>query len=52
MKTDEIYCNLFDFSRPTYYKYKREGNLALTLISKYISDDEIVEFTEKGYIAR
>lgn len=52
MKTEEIYMELFDFSRPTYFKRKREHNKALLLIQKYFSEKEILEFIQTGSIQR
>lgn len=51
MKTDEIYIELFSYSRPTYYKWKRENNKALKLIQKYFTDKEIIEFIKTGEVS-
>ena len=50
MKKEDIYMELFDCSRPTYYKRKREGNKALKLISKYFNDEDLEEFLKTGKI--
>ncbi len=52
MKKEDIYMELFDFSRPTYYKWKREGNKALQLISKYFNDEDLQEFLKTGKVSR
>jgi len=52
LKTEEIYMELFDFSRPTYFKRKREHNKALLLVQKYFSEKEILEFIQTGSIQR
>ncbi len=52
MKTEAIYMELFDFSRPTYFKRKREHNKALLLIQKYFPEKEILEFIQTGSIQR
>ena len=35
---------LFNFSRPTYYKWKRDGVLALKLIEENFTDEELVTY--------
>lgn len=52
MKTEEIFMELFDFSRPTYFKRKREHNKALALMQKYFSEKELLEFIQTGSIQR
>lgn len=44
MRHEEIMCKFFNFSAPTYYKRKKEGNLAIKFIEKYFSDENILEF--------
>ncbi len=44
MKHDEIMTKLFDISRPTYYKWKKEKRPIVIFIEKYFSDEEILEF--------
>lgn len=44
MKKEEIYMQLFEFSRPTYYKWKREGVPALRLIEENFTDDELINY--------
>lgn len=46
MKKEDIYMQLFGFSRPTYYKWKREGVLALKLIEENFTDEELVDYIE------
>ena len=43
---------LFDFSRPTYYKWKRENTPALKLLEKYFTEKELIEYLEVGTITR
>jgi len=52
MKKDQIYMKLFSFSRPTYYKWKREKIPAIQLIQSYFNDEDLQEFLEKGKIRR
>ena len=52
MKKDEIYMQLFSFSRPTYYKWKREKIPAIELIQNYFNDEELLEFLEHGKVRR
>lgn len=44
MRHEEIMCKFFNFSAPTYYKRKKEGNLAIKFIEKYFSDENILDF--------
>lgn len=37
---------LFEFSRPTYYKWKREGVPALRLIEENFTDEELIDYLE------
>lgn len=46
MKREEIYMQLFEFSRPTYYKWKREGVPALRLIEENFTDEELIAYLE------
>ena len=50
MKHDEIMTKLFEISRPTYYKWKREKKPIITFIEKYFSDEEMQEFLKFGSI--
>ena len=43
---------LFNFSRPTYYKWKRENTPALKLMEKYFTEQDLIEFLEEGNIQR
>lgn len=52
MRHEELMCALFNFSAPTYYKRKKEGNLAIKLIEQYLSDCEIKEYLEHEYIIK
>jgi len=52
MKLEEIYMKLFDFSRPTYYKKKRELVPALSLIERYFSEKDLLEYLEKGFVSK
>jgi len=49
MKKEDIYMQLFNFSRPTYYKWKRDEVPALKLIETF-SDAELIQFLESGYL--
>jgi hypothetical protein len=46
MKREDIYMQLFEFSRPTYYKWKREGVPALRLIEENFTDEELIDYLE------
>jgi hypothetical protein len=46
MKKEDIYMRLFEFSRPTYYKWKREGVPALRLIEENFTDEELIDYLE------
>jgi hypothetical protein len=43
---------LFSFSRPTYYKWKRENVKVIQLLEKYFSKEELEEFIKTGKISR
>jgi hypothetical protein len=49
---EEIFMDLFGFSRPTYYKWKRENIKVIQLLEKYFSKDELEEFLETGSIRK
>ncbi|MEA3373706.1 MAG: hypothetical protein U9Q62_08465 [Campylobacterota bacterium] len=51
-KKEEIYARLFNFSRPTYFKWKREGVPAMQLLLKYFTDEELDCFLATGVIPR
>ena len=48
MKLEEIMCELFDFSTPTYYKRKREKNKAIHFLENNFSKEELVMICETG----
>lgn len=52
MRHEEVMCSFFNFSAPTYYKRKREGTLAIKMIEKYFSKEELEEFIETGKIMK
>ena len=52
MKEEEIYIKLFQFSRPTYYKWKRENVPVIALLEKYFSKEELQEFLQTGSIQK
>lgn len=52
MKDDEIYTQLFQFSRPTFFKWKREKVPVMQLISKYFQKEDLEEFLQKGFISK
>lgn len=51
MRHEEVMCKFFDFSAPTYYKRKREGNPAIKMIEQYITKQELEEFIRTGRIS-
>ena len=46
MKLEEIMIKLFNFSRPTYFKRKREQLPIIMLLEKYFTKDELKEYLE------
>jgi len=52
MKEDEIYTKLFDFSRPTYFKWKREEVPVMQLLSKYFNKEDLEEFLSRGIVSK
>ena len=52
MKVEDIYMELFGFSRPTYYKWKRENVKVIQLLEKYFSKSDLEEYLETGRIKR
>jgi len=52
MKEEEIYMKLFNFSRTTYFKWKREKVPAIVLLSKYFDKKDLEEFLLNGFVAK
>ena len=52
MKLEEIYMELFEFSRPTYYKWKRENIKVIKLLEKYFSKEDLEEFLKTETIRK
>ena len=52
LKLEEIYMELFNFSRPTYYKWKRENIKVIKLLEKYFSKEDLEEYLETGKVSR
>lgn len=52
MKQETIMCQLFNFSIATYYKRKRENNLAIKLVELYFSKESLQEFLETKKIEK
>jgi len=52
MKEDEIYTKLFRFSRPTFFKWKKDNVPIMELISKYFTKEDLEEFIEKGFVSK
>ncbi|MDD2448818.1 MAG: hypothetical protein PHS42_08170 [Sulfurimonas sp.] len=52
MKEEEVYMKLFQYSRPTFFKWKREKIPVMQLLAKYFAKEELEEFVEKGFIAK
>ncbi len=52
MKLEEIYMELFNFSRPTYYKWKRENIKVIKLLERYFSKEDLEEYLETGKVSR
>ena len=49
MTKEDIICKIFNFSAPTYYKRRRQDNLAIKIIESFFSLQELKEYikTEK-----
>ena len=52
MKQETIMCQLFNFSIATYYKRKRENNLAIKLVEQYCSKKDLIEYSKTGKISK
>lgn len=52
MRHEEVMCNFFNFSAPTYYKRKREGNLAIKFIEEYFVKEDLEEFIKTGKMGK
>jgi len=52
MKREEIFCNLFGFSKNTYYLWKREKKPVIELIDKYFDNHELEWFLEHKELVR
>lgn len=51
MKFKDIIEELFGFSAPTWYRWKKEDRKIVKLIERYLPDRDLEEFIEKGSIA-
>ena len=51
MKTEDIFCQLFGFSKNTYYSWKREKKPIIELLNKYFTKDELLEYIETDKIS-
>jgi hypothetical protein len=52
MKRETIMCEIFGFSIPTYYKRKREGNIAIEMIEKYFTVEDLKEYQKNKSIPK
>lgn len=52
LKEEEIYTQLFQFSRPTFFKWKREKVPVMELLKKYFTKEDLHEFLEKGFVTK
>lgn len=52
MKLEEVMVKLFEFSRPTYFKKKREEVPALLLLENYFSKNELIEYLSTKQIKK
>lgn len=52
MKEDEVYTRLFQYSRPTFFKWKREKVPVMELIAKYFSISDLEEFLDRGIVSK
>lgn len=50
MKFKDIIEELFGFSAPTWYRWKKEDRKIVKLIERYLPDRDLQEFIEKGSI--
>jgi len=51
MKTEDVFCKLFGFSKNTYYSWKREKKPIIELLNKYFTKDELLEYVETEEIS-
>ena len=51
MKFKDIIEELFGFSAPTWYRWKKEDRKIVKLIERYLPDKDLEEFIEKGSIS-
>jgi len=51
MKTEDIFCKLFGFSKNTYYSWKREKKPVIELLNKYFTKEELIEYIENNEIS-
>ena len=52
MNNNELMSKLFDYSSPTYFRWKKENRPIIKLIEKYFSKEDLEEFLTIGKIQR
>ncbi|MGD9553116.1 MAG: hypothetical protein AB7D96_05435 [Arcobacteraceae bacterium] len=52
MNNNEIMSQLFGFSAPTYFRWKKEKRLIINLLEKFFSKEDLEEFLQTGEIER
>lgn len=52
MTIDVIMSKLFDFSKPTYFRWKKEKRPIISLLDRYFSKEELEEYLNTGKIQK
>jgi len=52
MTIDVLMSQLFNFSKPTYFRWKKEGRPIIKLIDQYFKKEDLIEFLETGSISK
>lgn len=52
MTIDAVLSQLFEYSKPTYFRWKKEQRPIISLIDKYFTKEDLEEFLQSGKIKR
>lgn len=52
MTIDAVISKIFDFSKPTYFRWKKEQRPIILLLEKYFTKENLQEFLESGSIKK
>ena len=50
--TEEVFCELFGFTKNTYYVWKKDKKPVIEMINKYLSKEDLVEYLDTGKITK